>query len=686
MGRPLKIIGIIIAAFVALIIGAAIMFSLLFDPNDYKDQISTGVRDATGRDLVIEGDIDLSLFPWLAIEIGRTTLGNAEGFDDSPFASFDSARLSVQIMPVLLRREIVVGTAALDGLNVNLQVRQDGTGNWEDLGEAGEPEPEQADADARGGQTGTLDISGVAVTNAALTYVDASTGDRIEIADLNFTTGSIASDDAGAINVDDIELGGIVNGAVDVPVTFRVALPAVAVNPEAQTANIGEVNIGFMSVDLQANVEPFSYAGDPQPSATLSIAAFSPRTLMQELNLEVPETADPDVLDRFMVEAKAIVGAESMALSDVRLVIDDTTFTGRMSAPRSPGGTYEVDLAGDRIDIARYMAPASEAAAGEAEASETVEIPTDLIRAFNVRGNFSIDTVNLGEILFENVTLGVNSQDGKLRMHPIAADFFDGGYRGDIRIDASTDTPSISVDENINDVNLAAAAKAVLDVDNITGMINGSFQLGGRGADMDAIRRDLDGNMSIELADGAWEGTDIWYELRRARSLIKGEPAPEAPTTPRTQFSSMKASGVVTNGVMQNDDFFAELPFMQVTGQGAVNFPEATVDYSVTGRFLQKPEFATDVTPEELEDFTEAVIPFRITGPLADPTIQPDMEALLREAAEEEAKRLIIDKLLGGDDEPAEGEEGAEGEPEEEKDIEDQLKDEARKRLKDLFD
>ena len=322
-----------------------------------------------------------------------------------------------------------------------------------------------------------------------------------------------------------------------------------------------------------------------------------------------------------------------------------------------PNGHYEVDLAGDSIDIARYMAPASEEAAGEAGPTETVEIPTDLIRAFDVTGNFSIDTVNLGDILFETVTLGVNSREGRLRMHPIAADFFDGGYRGDINIDASTDTPSISVDENINDVNLAAAAKAVFDIDNVTGMINGSFQLAGRGADMNAIRRDIDGNLAIELQDGAWEGTDIWYELRKARSLIKGEPEPEVPDNPRTQFSSMKASGVVTNGVMQNDDFFAELPFMQVTGQGAVNFVEATVDYSVTGRFLEKPEFATDVSAEELEDFTKAVIPFRITGPLADPKIRPDVEAMLRDAAEDEAKRLIFDKLLGGDDEPAEGEE-----------------------------
>ena len=213
-------------------------------------------------------------------------------------------------------------------------------------------------------------------------------------------------------------------------------------------------------------------------------------------------------------------------------------------------------------------------------------------------------------------------------------------------------------------------------------------ELGGRGTDMNAIRRDLDGNMSLELRDGAWEGVDVWHEMRKARALRKGEPAPEAPPTPRTQFSSMKATGVVTNGVMQNDDFFAELPFMQVNGRGSVNFVEATVDYSVKGRVLEKPEFMTEVSQEELDDFTSAVIPFTITGPLADPSIRPDIEALLKEQVEEEAKQLIIDKLLGGDEEPpADGEEpaGEEQQPEEEKDVEDQLKDEAKKRLKDLL-
>lgn len=728
MGRPLKILAYLIGAFVALLVVAAIMFVLVFDPNDYKDKISAGVKDATGRDLVIEGELQLSLFPWLAIDIGKMELGNAPGFDETPFASFDSARLSVRLLPMLLRREVVVGTAALDSLRVNLQVRQDGTGNWEDFSEAGAIDTDETtdETEAASGSA-VIDIASISITDAAISYADASTGDSFELTDLNLTTGHVAAGetvpldggfsfaldpagisgqidigveiafdtDAATVSINDLEIGGRVEGVAEVPATIALTIPAIELQTAAQIADIGKLSLQLMSVDLEADVEPFSYAGDPQPRAALSIAAFSPATLMTELGIAAPETADPDALGKLRVDANASVSAAAIALSDLTLVLDDTTFTGNLSVPREADGFYELDLAGDSIDIARYMAPPSDAATSEAGGTETVEIPAELIRPLNARGKLAIAQASLGDIVFENVTVGVNSADGVLRIHPIAADFFDGGYRGDIRINAAGDVPSISVNESIKDVNLADMAKAVLKVENITGMVNGTFSLGGRGADMNAIRRDLDGNMSLELMDGAWEGVDVWYQMRKARALIKGEAEPEAPATPRTQFSSMKATGVVTNGVMQNDDFFAELPFMQVTGRGTVNFVEARVDYSVTGRVLEKPEFVTDVSQEELDDFTSAVIPFKISGPLAGPSIRPDLEAMLKDRVEEEAKKLLLDKLLGGGEEPpaddaepsTEGEEPAEQkeEPEEEKDVEEQLKDEARKRLKDLL-
>ena len=102
MAKIAKIVLILIGALVGLIVVAAIGLTLFFDPNDYRDDISTQVRNATGREFVIDGELSISVFPWLAIEVGHTTLGNAEGFGDEPMLSFDKASLSVEIMPLLL--------------------------------------------------------------------------------------------------------------------------------------------------------------------------------------------------------------------------------------------------------------------------------------------------------------------------------------------------------------------------------------------------------------------------------------------------------------------------------------------------------------------------------------------------------------------------------------------------------
>ncbi|MDH3434631.1 MAG: AsmA-like C-terminal region-containing protein, partial [Gammaproteobacteria bacterium] len=383
----------------------------------------------------------------------------------------------------------------------------------------------------------------------------------------------------------------------------------------------------------------------------------------------------------------------AIALQDLELVVDDTTLKGTLSLARNAAGTITIELAADSIDLDRYMAPAADADSASAEAVP-VEIPADLIRQLNVRGNLTAAEAYLSGMKFENAKLGIRAANGDLRLHPISASFFDGSYDGDVRINASGKTPVLSVNENVRGVNLGSLAKAMFDQENITGSINGSFQLTGRGDELAAIQRSLNGSMSMELLDGAWEGTDIWYELRKARALYKKEAAPEPTLPARTEFSTVRATGPVTDGVFRNDDLLAELPFMRLTGKGSVDFAEARVDYRLTARVLERPEFAEGATEEELKEFTEAVIPLKISGPLADPSIKPDVEAMLKK----EAKKKLLERLLGGDDKAAQApaaeatteadasaagpaEDGAaEAEPAEKKDR-DKLKD----RLKDLL-
>jgi len=679
MGRALKFLLYFVGAIVVLLAIAIISFALLFDANDFRDTIAESVEDATGRTLEIEGDLDVSLFPWLAVEMGRTRLGNADGFGDEPFAEFERARLSIRVMPLILKREISVGTAELSSLAVNLAVRQDGVNNWQDFAEQGDAAPEaETPAEDGAGGPARIDVGGVDIDNASLVYRDAVSGSEYRLTNLDVRTGGISADapidltssfsvaaepagvtadteisariafdpDEGIITVSKLDVGAVANGVAEAPVTLSVAAPSITLDTGNSVADLGELAIEVMNVKLTADVESFSYAGDPTPKAALAIDAFSPRTLAGQLAVELPPTADPDTFERLMLDANAAVTADNIRLDGLTLEFDDTTLKGRLVVPRDPKGRFELDLAGDRIDITRYMAPADE---GEITTSDDeavpVDIPVELIRALNARGTLTLAEGRLGNLEFENVELGVNAGGGKVRFHPITAEFFDGRYVGDTRIDASGAESVMTVDERIEAVSLAALAQAMFEQENINGEINGRFQLSGRGNDMADIQRSLSGTMAFDLKDGAFEGTDLWWELRRARAVFRQEEPPEPVLPARTRFSEVSATGQVTDGVMQNNDFTALLPFIELTGRGSVNLVEASADYSLSARVLDKPELADVATPGEIEDLTQVVIPLRISGPLAKPKVGVDFQKIIEDRVEEEVQEKLEEEL-----------------------------------------
>lgn len=485
MGRSLKILLYFAAAIVALLVVGVVGFMLLFDPNDFRDKIAAETQRVTGRELRIEGDLELSLFPWLAIGIGKTSLGNAPGFDDAPFASFEQARLSVRLLPMLLRREVSVGTAELDSLRLNMAVARDGRNNWQDLVDRGEAAPEPTETTDAG--SATLDIASIDIRNASITYSDAQAGESYSLTNVNMISGRVAPGDpvplsgglsfelqpagvsgnveletvatfdadAGTISLDDLSLDGLIEGVAQVPTTLQFATDSLVADTEQEVLTLGDVEMSVLGIGLSAQVEPFSYAGSPEPVAVIQVEAFSPRSLMQRLNIEAPDTADPNALGKLIVDARAKVGNTAIALTDVEMVLDDTTLTGSLSLPRSESGVYRFDFVADTIDLSRYMAPVAEAGPEDAEAVP-VEIPVDLIRSINARGSLQVARANMGALLFEDVDLGLDNTGGKLRIHPIAAQFFEGRYNGDVRVDASAATPTLSVNEQIEGVELAA--------------------------------------------------------------------------------------------------------------------------------------------------------------------------------------------------------------------------------------
>ena len=318
MGRLLKVFLVFVAGVVGVIVIAAVSLVLFFDPNDFRDRISAAVKESTGRDLVV-GEIEVSVFPWLAVEVGRTELGNAEGFDDGQFLVFDHASLSVRILPLIIRQQVEVGKATLDGLAVNLAVARDGTTNWDDLADGGDaPAPDET----RATRQAEFDIGAISVTGATVSYSDASAGSAYSISDLSLETGRIAldtpidiragfdfearPDDIGGrvdvrgtatlgdggktLGVEGLNVASVVRGVFDAPAEINFDSRSLVVDTAAQTMDLGEMDLVALGVSIAADVEPFSYAGTPQPVAEVRVAEFSLKELMATLGIEPPTT------------------------------------------------------------------------------------------------------------------------------------------------------------------------------------------------------------------------------------------------------------------------------------------------------------------------------------------------------------------------------------------------------------
>jgi AsmA protein len=591
-------------------------------------------------------------------------------------ASFESASFSVRLLPAILNQEIEVGSANIESLRLNLMVDAHGGDNWSDL----VPAESASEAEPSSESGGGINANSIHISNAMIRYTDNEAGEVIVIDGMNLNVGRLRGDGSavpisadlsfeiqpsglggamtletivafnvatGALRFDGLSIEGTLEGVASIPTRVTLQTDGIEVLTNEQEVTMQSIDLAALDMHIVADIQPFSYENSVNPKAVIAIDAFSPRTLMRLFDVDPPETADPSALSLVIFNATAEVTASAIELTDLVIKMDDTSFTGTMSVPSTATGAYQFDLLGDSIELDRYMEPSADSASVSSDDVVPIQIPVELIKPLNARGKFQMDRASLGNIVFENIDVGLNSSNGKMRIFPISSELFGGRYSGDVRIDVSGAAPVLSMSEKIAGVDLALLAKAMFDQDNVTGAIAGSFVLTGRGSDIAVIQSSLSGDMSIELRDGAFVGTDVWYELRKARALLKGEQPPKAELPAKTDFNSLRMTGVVANGVLSSDDLFAELPFMQLTGGGQINIPAGTLNLAMNARILERPEFLQNATPEELNEFTEAVIPLKITGPIASPSIRPDLEKLLKKRVEDEIKEQLRDKLKG---------------------------------------
>jgi AsmA protein len=656
---------LIVLGVVVVVIGAALVLPFVVPTETYKQQVVAQVERATGRALTINGPVEFSLLPAVALHAEDVRLANAPGAAEPDMAKLKALEVELKVWP-LLRGAVEVARFVLVEPVVHLEVAANGQPNWQfkPAGGAGEAAPTtETPSPPRGGGSPTLPITAVRlgdirIENGTLTYTDAASGtsERVEAIDLR-------------LDLPDLQSALQAKGSLDYK-GETIALDLVLDSPMAV------IEGGSSPLRLAVDSDPaevgfegeVSNGAEPGASGGIDLDVRSIRALAAWLG--EPIAFQGEGLEKLTIEGRLEGSAKRVAFSDAQIGLDAITGQGELVADLSgevPQLSGRLDLGA--VDLDPYLPPATETseagqpgatgqgqAAGGAGAGSTPKPSGEqpVVAAANGWSDEPIALPPLGgvgidfELTLEalqvqaleigrtvlGLTLKGNTLEATLREFAL----YDGQGKGTLRIALEDGAPAISGRFQLEGLQALPFLTAAAGFERLEGTASAELDLTSRGRSERQLVQNLDGSGKVTFRDGAIVGINIAAMVRNAADAFLN---PQAGETRKTDFAELGGSFTITDGVLRNDDMRLQAPALRVDGSGRVNLPKRTLNYRL------EPKAAATLKGQGGErEVAGLLVPVIIKGPWDDLTYAPDLSAVAKralenpEAIEEQIKQL----------------------------------------------
>lgn len=651
------VIALIILAVAAVAIAVAVI-----NPNDYKPQIEAAVEKSTNLKLQLEGDIGWSFIP-LGLELNQVEAT----LEDERFIALEQLIAQIDFWS-LIAMSPQVNTFLLNGLDAHLEVNEQGEGNWarimpektsDSSDTAAQESPAEPAEQAAGGTPLNFNVENVEVSNASVHYNDLSTGQSVTLEDFtvsasNITLGSEFPLDI-RFRVETTQPVFAVDGNISANLTANQALNEFAMsglqavfdmsgapfggksvtaemggslvtNLENETASLSDFTASLANLKLSTNLNVKGFGDKPAIDGRLEVSEFSLKQLLSDLGQPAIETEDPEVLKAIALSTNLGGKPGSVALSDLKIKLDDTSFNGGGSYTLATGGLV-FDLNGDKLNADRYLPPTQEegeagspepAAEGSAQQTATTNQPeTDLLPLETLRTLLLDIDFGLGELIVSNLTINeikasTTAKGGLLKVDEFSGKLYEGSFGANVTIDARNDNPKWSVRSDVSNVQTLPLLTQLAEVDMLSGGANLKLAVDTNGNRISALRNNANGEISFNLAEGQFRNMNLTRMACQGIALVNQDSLTTTDWGTTTPFNDMRGTLKIDGNTLNNTDLVAALAGMRLEGKGTVDLEQSAVDYELGLRIVG--EIHRDQACRVTEYVENVVIPVECRG------------------------------------------------------------------------
>ncbi|QGZ96747.1 AsmA family protein [Terricaulis silvestris] len=626
-----KLIGISLGAVLGVLVLAAGLFIAFFPKDLAAREAERRIEEATDRDLVLGGNVELTFWPALGFSVDQVSLSNPRDFDsvarrggveaaETPFLAADRIVFAVAVMP-LLRGEIQVKDLILQGADVQLRAKEDGTSNWTFPTDEEEDETTLED----------LRLDNVQLIDSMITFQGAEDEAPLTFEDVDATLALESLDSPAQIQA------ALTYRAERLNVDAGIGLPR-AVLEKGETPITAQLRSAPLEVDLSGtfNAETGALNGAIQANGA------SVRRLLAWVGSPM---AEGDGFGAYRVTGQMAREGETTALTELALRMDAIEANGALNLINQENGRLRVTgvLNAPTLDLNTYLpAPAQGDGSGVEVDTAWSADPLDLsgLRALDADLNLTLGALRFQRMSFTNVALALRVANGAADARLTRIALYDGGGTARLIADGAGPTPRIAIELNAENIQAETLLRDAIGFDKIVGRGRLTASLVGTGASQAAIMRSLRGTASFNFNDGQYKGVNLAQMARTLQSFTSGQQAQAQGNA--TDFAELSANFAVSEGVAATDSLRMLNPFVRLEGRGLINIGSQTVDMRLTPRAVRSIEGqGGDATVAGLG------IPFRVSGPWSRVSFRPALEDVVQNQLRDILSRQGGDNPLG---------------------------------------